>query len=203
MDSYEAGAFGMGCRKVAGVDEAGRGPLAGPVVAAAVMLKTPLPINIGIRDSKTLSPVRRAELMPLIFRHSRAVGIGLVWPAEIDAINIHNASLRAMKTAVLSLKTTPDAVLVDGRFKIDLTGDPMQKAIVKGDSLSISIAAASIVAKTLRDRIMQAYHGLYPCYGFTENMGYPTPKHLKALLDSGPSPIHRLSFRGVLTEALD
>ncbi len=200
MDSYEAEAFGRGCRKVAGVDEVGRGPLAGPVVAAAVILKTPLPLDIGIRDSKALSPRRRFELMPMIFRRALSVGTGIVWPGEIDAINIHNASLKAMRIAVSNLKPAPDAILVDGRFPIDMKKDLFQKAIVKGDAKSITIAAASIVAKTMRDRIMASYHELYPCYGFLDNMGYPTPEHLKALLSAGPSPIHRLSFRGVVRQ---
>lgn len=196
MDFHENEAHSKGKRLIAGLDEAGRGPLAGPVVAAAVIFARPLPLDIGIRDSKKLSPARRTSLVIDIHLNAVSVGVGLVWPVEIDSINIHRASLLAMERAVSALRVNPDMLLIDGSFRIDSAID--QKTIVSGDALSVSIAAASIVAKTARDRIMDAYHCSYPAYNFASHKGYPTKEHLSALSTHGPSPIHRRSFRGVV-----
>ncbi|MBI5455309.1 MAG: ribonuclease HII [Deltaproteobacteria bacterium] len=198
MDFHENEAHSKGKRLIAGLDEAGRGPLAGPVAAAAVILARPLPLDLGIRDSKKLSPARRTSLVIDIHLNAVSVGVGLVWPVEIDAINIHRASLLAMERAVAALRVKPDMLLIDGSFRIASAID--QKTIVSGDALSVSIAAASIIAKTARDRIMEAYHRSYPAYNFASHKGYPTKEHLSALSAFGPSPIHRRSFRGVVQE---
>ncbi|MBI5587692.1 MAG: ribonuclease HII [Deltaproteobacteria bacterium] len=194
MDSFEKDALLKGRKRVAGVDEAGRGPLAGPVVAAAVIFTTP-PTHLGIKDSKTLSPSKRASLVFDIFRHAASVGVGFAWPREIDSINILRASLKAMVRAVERLSVRPDLLLIDGNFPVE--SDIDQRTIVSGDSLSVSIAAASIIAKTARDRVMESYSLFYPRYNFHGNKGYPTKEHLEALAATGPSPIHRLSFKGV------
>jgi len=187
-----------GFKRIAGVDEVGRGPLAGPVVAAAVIL--PEHINIdGINDSKKLSPARREELFQEILRLAE-VGIGYVCPDEIDTVNILNASLNAMERALRMLTPPPDIVLVDGPYKIRL--DCYQRGIVGGDSKSLSIAAASIVAKVFRDRLMSFYHRIYPAYGFDRHKGYPTKYHLEAIAKFGPSPIHRRSFKQVSNHCL-
>ncbi len=196
MDSYEREALDEGRAVIAGIDEAGRGPLAGPVVAAAVCFTIPVPINPIIRDSKTLSPIKRRAALIDIYRSAAAVGIGIVWPEEVDRINIHRASLLAMEKAVKGLSVTPEILLVDGRFPIE--SDIPQRTIIGGDGLSTSIAAASIVAKTTRDHIMAAYHKIYPEYGFDTNMGYGTKLHMGALTRVGASPVHRRSYRGVL-----
>lgn len=198
MDTFEKDAVSRGHAHVAGVDEAGRGPLAGPVVAAAVILSAPLPLEIGIKDSKVLSAQARSRLLFEIFRRARSVGIGLVWPAEIDEINIHRASLLAMEKAVGTLSIKPGMLLIDGSFPIDTEIE--QRPIISGDALSISISAASIIAKTTRDAIMCAYHRLYPAYNFASNKGYPTKEHLAALDAFGHTPIHRKSFRGVIKD---
>ena len=179
---------------VAGVDEAGRGPLAGPVVACAVVLPawTSVP---GLDDSKRLSPSRREELYDVVRKVASAVSVARAEPEEIDLLNIHNATLLAMKRALEGLDLRPDYVLVDGRFlpEVDLPGE----AVVGGDGRSACIAAASVVAKVERDRLMAEYDRIYPQYGFAKHKGYPTPEHLRALREHGPCPIHRLSFRGV------
>ena len=194
MWTYETRAVDRGFRAIAGVDEAGRGPLAGPVVSAAVILPRDL-TDPGITDSKKLSPAKRDRLFPIILERALAVGIGMAGPDEIDAMNILQASLLSMKRAVEALPLTPDCLLIDGLFTIDA---PMaQEALVKGDSRSISIAAASIVAKVTRDRLMADLHQTYPGYGFDRHKGYPTKAHKQALERLGPSPVHRLSFRGV------
>lgn len=192
MDSLEREAGLRGFTLIAGVDEAGRGPLAGPVVAAAVILPFPPPLNLGIKDSKALSPKARSSILMDICKSAVAVGVGTVWNEEIDEINIHRASLKAMAKAVEALSRRPDFILIDGRFGIDMAVPEL--AVVRGDGLSVSIAAASIVAKTARDRIMDAYHRIYPCYGFIRNKGYGTEEHLAALMSTGPCPIHRKSF---------
>jgi ribonuclease HII len=198
MDKYEKDAHSKGFFAVAGVDEAGRGPLAGPVVAAAVILPFPPPIDTGFKDSKVLSAKSRESLVIEVFRAARAVGIGVVWPAEIDLINIHKASLRAMERAVGRLCVRPDILLVDGKFRVDSTIE--QRPIVSGDALSVSIAAASIVAKTTRDSIMAAYHQSFPEYNFAANKGYGTRDHMDAIDEHGPTPIHRKTFRGVMKD---
>jgi ribonuclease HII len=190
--------------RVAGVDEAGRGPLAGPVVSAAVILPADCPIQ-GLNDSKKLSPTRRELLFEEIYASALAVGIGIVDREAIDRINILQASLLSMRMAVAKLSPPPDYLLIDGKFTLAHTATP-QQAIVKGDARSASIAAASIVAKVSRDRLMHSYHRQYPLFGFDRHKGYPTRAHKAAIAAHGPCPIHRRSFRGVkehLPEGVD
>lgn len=178
---------------IAGVDEVGRGPLAGPVVAAAVILKRPEILD-GLNDSKKVSPENRERLFREIIKYS-LVGIGIVDEAMIDHINIYQASRLAMKRAVLDLTRTPDLLLIDGNARIDL---PLtQKTIVKGDSLSASIAAASIVAKVYRDEWMTHLDKIYPAYQFKDHKGYATPVHLKSIEEHGPCDVHRRTFAPV------
>jgi ribonuclease HII len=191
---YEHRAAQAGRRRVAGVDEAGRGPLAGPVVAAAVILP-PAFHDPRVNDSKKLSPAKRADLYEVIYRDALSVGIGIVDAGEIDRINILQASLRAMTMAVQNLAPRPDHLLIDGTFPLFL--ELPQEPIPRGDALSISIGAASIVAKVTRDRLMEVYHVHYPCFGFTRHKGYPTRDHKAAIRIFGCSPIHRKTFRGV------
>lgn len=182
---------------VAGVDEAGRGCLAGPVVAAAVVLHADRPIT-GLRDSKLLGRSRRRRLAKSIRRRARAFAVALAAPREIDDVNILQASLRAMERAVRRLSIHPDLVQVDGnqapRFN---GGGPAVQAVVGGDRLVPAISAASILAKVYRDRLMGLWHLRYPGYGFDTNKGYPTPVHLAALTRIGPCAIHRRTFAPV------
>ena len=194
MLRYEIDAYRAGYRAVAGTDEAGRGPLAGPVVAAAVMLHPGQTID-GVADSKKLSGRKRERLFDVIMAEARSVGIGLCDHGEIDRMNILRASLEAMRRAVTALPAAADYLLVDGTFTVPL--DLPQQAIVKGDSLSLSIAAASIIAKVTRDRLMAEYDALYPGYGLAGHKGYPSASHREAIVRLGPCPIHRRSFRGV------
>jgi ribonuclease HII len=180
---------------IAGVDEAGRGPLAGPVVSAAVILPPEGAIQ-GLDDSKKLSPARRKTLFDEIQAKALAVGVGLVDAAEIDRINILQASLCAMRMAVDDLVPHADYLLIDGQFILPGTPTP-QSAVVKGDARCAAIAAASIIAKVSRDRLMQRYHRKYPRFGFDRHKGYPTKAHRAAIAAHGPCPIHRRSFRGV------
>lgn len=190
----EDGIPGSG-RIVAGIDEAGRGCLAGPVVAGAVILDENRPVH-GLRDSKALSERRRNELFEQIREKALAYSVGITEAAVIDRINILQAALLAMEKAVLALGEKPDCLIIDGNSKTSL---PIrQKAIIKGDSKCASIAAASIVAKVTRDRIMTEIEREYPGYGFYRHKGYPTKEHLGALRNLGPCPIHRKSFKGVL-----
>ena len=183
-----------GYRAVAGIDEAGRGPLAGPVVAAAVILpeKFDLP---GLNDSKQISEKKRNQLYPLINEQALAIGIGVSRACEIDEINILQATLMGMSRAVGRLAVQPDFLLVDGISPVPL--DIEQKTIKKGDSRSLSIAAASVVAKVVRDRIMVAYDRLFPEYGFAGHKGYGSQKHRDAVAEHGPCVCHRRSFAGV------
>ncbi len=182
----------QGYRLIAGVDEAGRGPLAGPVVAAAVIFREfPLPFDVD--DSKKLSPKQREKLFTLIMDHALAVGIGKASHILIDKINILQATYRAMKKALDKLNISPDFVFVDGREIPDLKFP--QKAIVKGDQLSVSIAAASIIAKVTRDRLMEKYDVKYPEYQFARHKGYPTRAHIEAIRRFGFCEIHRKSFK--------
>jgi ribonuclease HII len=191
---FEGQAYAQGFRTVAGVDEAGRGPLAGPVVAAAVVLDANHPIA-GIDDSKKLTPKKRERLFDELQNQAVAVGVGLAGPDEIDRINILQASLLAMQRAVDDMRLQPDYLLIDGLFTIPSLLP--QKPITKGDSRSASIAAASIVAKVTRDRLMQTYHATYPQYGFAGHKGYPTQAHKDAIRRFGCCPIHRRTFKGV------
>lgn len=183
-----------GFRLVAGVDEAGRGPLAGPVVAAAVILPDGMDFP-GVTDSKKVPPHRREELAAVISRRAVSVGIGWADPDEIDRTNILRATLTAMVRAIHGLDIAPDFVLIDGPYRLPITIP--HRGVIKGDARSLSIAAASIVAKVHRDRLMEAYHEQYPAYGFDRHKGYPTVQHLEALRRLGPCPIHRRSFQGV------
>ena len=184
-----------GFPRVAGIDEAGRGPLAGPVSAAAVILD-PAAVPPGIDDSKALTAEKRDALFDAILGTALAVGIGLAPAGEIDAVNIRQATFAAMRRAVRALGIAPDHLLVDGR---DLPpGLPCPaRALVRGDALSLSIAAASIVAKVTRDRLMTRLDSAYPAYGFRSHKGYPTAAHREAILRHGPTPYHRLSFGSV------
>jgi ribonuclease HII len=191
---HEREAWHLGYRRVAGIDEAGRGPLAGPVVAAAVILPASFPVT-GIDDSKRLTARRRAHLFEEIRFHAVAVGVGRVDPPLIDRLNILQASLLAMEKAVAEMPVHPDYLLIDGTFPV---GTPLpQVSLPKGDARSLSIAAASIVAKVTRDRIMEAYHEEYPQFGFSRHKGYPTRAHREAIRAFGCCPIHRRSFKGV------
>jgi len=180
-----------GC--VVGIDEAGRGPLAGPVVAAAVQLDLTIPIP-GINDSKKVSAPKREQLYDVITEQAIAWGIGEASPEEIDKINILQASLLAMKRALDKLPISWKLVLVDGNTSMKSLAKEQQRPLVGGDGISASIAAASILAKVTRDRLMQEYHDIYPEYGFNTNKGYPTEKHRKLVLEKGLTPIHRKSF---------
>ena len=176
---------------ICGVDEAGRGPLAGPVCAAAVILPDHLELP-GLNDSKKLSDKKRRELFPLIKEQAIAYGIGLADEKEIDEINILQATFLAMERAIAQLEGKADLALIDGNRAKDF-GLPV-KTVVKGDSLSASIAAASILAKVTRDDMMEAYANDYPGYGFEIHKGYGTKAHYAALTEKGPSPIHRRTF---------
>ena len=192
--AFEQQARSKGYRLIAGIDEAGRGPLAGPVVAATVILPEGLRIA-GVNDSKKLSSQTRERLFGVIMAQAFAVGVGMAGPELIDRINILQATRHAMLEAVLNLSQQPDYLLIDGITTID---SPLpQKTIKKGDSLSLSIAAASIIAKVSRDRLMCDMDALHPGYGFAGHKGYGSASHLEAIRLLGPSPIHRLTFGGV------
>ena len=188
---YEGEAREQGYTAVCGVDEAGRGPLAGPVCAAAVILPAGLVIE-GVNDSKKLSEKKREELFPVICEKALAYGIGWADEREIDEINILQATYRAMKRAVESLPLTADYALIDGNRMPPLAIPGT--TIVKGDALSMSIAAASILAKVSRDRVMVQFSREYPQYGFEQHKGYGTAAHVQALREYGPCPLHRQSF---------
>jgi ribonuclease HII len=192
--TFEQQAWQSGYQTIAGIDEAGRGPLAGPVVSAAVILKYPCPIE-GITDSKQLSEKKREILFDAIYDHSISIGVGIVDRDIIDSINILQAARLSMKYSVEQLTHIPDYLLIDGIFKIDSNID--QKTIKKGDQKSISIAAASIIAKVTRDRLMANYALKYPDYGFERHKGYGTQKHRNAIQAFGICPIHRRTFKGV------
>ncbi|HLR87110.1 MAG TPA: ribonuclease HII [Wenzhouxiangella sp.] len=179
---------------VAGVDEAGRGPLAGPVVAAAVILDPRRPIS-GLADSKTLSAKRRQQLSDQIMDRARDWGIAVVDVEEIDRINILQATMQAMRTAAEKLHIEPVLVRIDGNRAPDLNW-PVQ-TVIGGDGLDRAISAASILAKVHRDRLMEKLHERWPQYGFDRHKGYPTPAHISALETHGPCPAHRRSFRPV------
>ncbi|MBM3266104.1 MAG: ribonuclease HII [Candidatus Sericytochromatia bacterium] len=209
MWTREVALWKYGSRRVAGVDEAGRGPLAGPVVAAAVVLpgrgdrgyRKARKALCDVRDSKQLSEGARDACADAIRAHALAWGVGLCDVAEIDRLNILRASLEAMRRALEELgadgcSLAPDFVLVDGNFPIpDL--DVPQEAIVGGDALCVSIAAASILAKVHRDKLMADLHARFPAYGFDRHKGYPTAQHLAALAERGPCEAHRRSFKPV------
>ena len=193
MQKYERAAKQKGYHLIAGIDEVGRGPLAGPVVAAAVILPEGME-DIGLDDSKKLSAKKRAEIFEIIKEQAVAIGVGIVDAFTIDKINIYEASKVAMKRAIELLPEKPDYLLIDA-MRLE-TGIP-EEGIIKGDAKSISIAAASIVAKEVRDQMMKDYDQLYPGYGFSQNAGYGTKAHLEGLEKLGPTPIHRMTFAPV------
>ncbi|HEO70399.1 MAG TPA: ribonuclease HII [Candidatus Hydrogenedentes bacterium] len=186
---FEREAGTAGFTRIAGVDEAGRGPLAGPLVAAAVVLAEPVP---GLDDSKRLTAEQRNALFEQLIHGGHWIGVASVEPAEIDRFGIQAANYAAMDQAVKHLAPPPDFLLVDG-FEIHGSTWP-QKRLVKGDQRSLSIAAASVIAKVTRDRIMEKLHVAYPAYGFAAHKGYGTESHLRALEHHGPCPVHRRSF---------
>jgi len=193
MFEYESYIVGTNVEYIAGVDEAGRGPLAGPVIAAAVILpRFSLPELCGLNDSKKVSERMRQKLASSIEKVALSFAVASAAVHEIDAMNIHNASLLAMKRAVSYLKRSFKHLLIDGKNKLDI--DVPQTPIVGGDSKSASIAAASIIAKVYRDNIMKEYHAKYPQYNFAKHKGYPTDEHIAAIKKYGPCAIHRLSF---------
>jgi ribonuclease HII len=190
--AYERTCWKLGADLVAGVDEAGRGPLAGPVVAAAVIFPSEVWIH-GVDDSKKLTPARREELCAMVREAALCVGVGIVSHEVVDEINVYRAAMRAMGEAVAALRPQPKHLLVDGPRYHD-TRIPFN-AIVGGDATCFSIAAASIVAKVTRDEIMRDYDARYPGYGFAQHKGYGTKAHREAIQRLGPCPIHRRSFR--------
>lgn len=198
--SFERELFRQGYKIVAGTDEAGRGPLAGPVVAACVVLPTGCDFK-QFRDSKQTSATERQRLSGLLQEIGADIGIGYGTVQEIDRINILQASLLAMKKSLEDLSAKPDFLLVDGKFPIPLFIP--QKSLVKGENRSASIAAASIVAKVERDRLMAEYHEKYPQYGFARHKGYPTAEHRRLLAEHGPCKIHRRTFKGVREHLAD
>lgn len=192
MNEYTARLNKKGYELIAGIDEAGRGPLAGPVVAAAVIINPDKPIY-GLDDSKKLTEKRRDELYSIIYEDALSVGVGIVDNQIIDRINILQATFKAMAEAIKKFPTMPDYIIVDGNMEIPSV-NIKQKAIINGDALVSSIAAASIVAKVYRDRIIESFHQKYPEFGFDRNKGYGTSEHIEALKSYGPTPIHRYSF---------
>jgi ribonuclease HII len=190
---YERMARQQGWLRIAGIDEAGRGSLFGPVVAAAVVLN-PRRRIVGLDDSKKLTPDRRAELALRIREHALAWAVAEVDASRIDAWNIYQASQQAMLAAIENIRPAPDYLLIDA-MQLPLALE--QKSLIHGDARSVSIAAASILAKVERDRLMDEFDELYPQYGLAQNRGYGTPDHLEALRQWGPSPLHRFSFAPV------
>ena len=192
MTQIEEQLYREGYKCIAGVDEAGRGPLAGPVATAAVILPSDACI-LGLNDSKKLSEKQRLELEPIIKEQALAWQVVMIDHQIIDRINILQATKLGMRKAVAALETAPDYLLVDG---MELDGvDLPQQGLIKGDARSVSIAAASVLAKTARDRLMLEYDAIYPGYGFAKHKGYPTAEHKEALRRLGPCPIHRLTFK--------
>ncbi len=193
-DEFESEARRCGFRRIAGLDEAGRGPLAGPVVAAAVILPARCRLS-GVDDSKQLSEREREWCYETVMARAVAVGVGSASPDEIDRLNILEATRLAMHRAVAAISPPPDLLLIDA---VALSGLPIPaRSIIKGDALSLSIAAASIVAKVTRDRLMAEYDRIYPQYRFLSHKGYGTEEHLQRLAEHGPCPIHRRTFAPV------
>jgi ribonuclease HII len=191
---YEKSLFNSGFYNIAGTDEAGRGPLCGPVVAACVILD-PKNLPEGLNDSKKLTPLQRDSLYAIIQEKAVSIGIGIIDEKKIDKFNISRSSIIAMTKAIQSIKPEPDYILIDGNRKLPLK--VQQSTIIQGDAKCMSIAAASIIAKVIRDRIMFKLHTLYPEYKLAKNKGYPTKEHFEALSEFGPAKIHRRSFNPV------
>ncbi|MGE5403788.1 MAG: ribonuclease HII [Candidatus Saccharibacteria bacterium] len=194
LTQYEVALYREGVRCIAGIDEAGRGPLAGPVVAAAVILPETFALP-GVNDSKKLSAAVREELAHEIKRQAVCWAVGMVFPPHLDEINIYQATKLAMRRAVNALSTRPDHLIIDA-VKLPELGIA-QTPLIKGDAKSISVASASIIAKVERDFIMNGLEELYPGYGLARHKGYATKDHIQALTNLGPSPIHRRSFEPV------
>jgi ribonuclease HII len=194
--AFEDEARARGHRMIAGVDEVGRGALAGPVVAAAVILDPSVPLPEGLDDSKKLTASQRERIAGELKASALGYSVGLITPEEIDRTNILIATRRAMCAALGELTPRPDFLLIDALQLREI--ELPQRAIIHGDSISASIAAASVIAKTYRDALMRDYHHAYPQYGFASHVGYGTSAHLAALRTHGACPIHRRSFRGVL-----
>ena len=184
--------FEKGVKYIAGIDEAGRGPLAGPVVVACVILPENSMIE-GVNDSKKLSEAKREKLYDIITQEAISYGVGIIYQDEIDEINILQATKKGVTEAIKQMKTKPNIIMVDALNGIDTMGIPY-KSIIKGDAKCYSIAAASIIAKVTRDRIMREWDKVYPEYGFASHKGYGTAKHIAAIKEFGPCPIHRRSF---------
>jgi len=184
--------FDMGIKYLAGIDEAGRGPLAGPVVVACVIMPQDSMIE-GINDSKKISESKREKLYEIITKEAISYGVGIIYQEEIDEINILQATKKGLHEAIKSMEIKPNVILVDALTGIDTMGIPY-KSIIKGDAKSYSIGAASIVAKVTRDRIMREWDKVYPEYGFAGHKGYGTAKHIAAIKKYGLTPIHRKTF---------
>lgn len=198
--TFEDEARACGFRLIAGVDEVGRGALAGPVVAAAVILDPERPLPDGLDDSKKLTALQRQRIAGEIIQTALAFAVGQIEPEEIDSINILQASRVAMLEALKQLDPCADYLLIDA---VQLKEAELpQKSIIHGDSISASVAAASVIAKTYRDALMRAFHEVYPQYNFARHVGYSTREHLDALRRHGPCQIHRKSFHGVLSEGM-
>jgi ribonuclease HII len=197
MRRHEKEVYRRGFGFISGIDEVGRGPLAGPVVAAAVVLPRSIRLP-GITDSKRLTPQQREDFDAKIRSRALAIGVGVVDNTEIDRINILQATFQAMIAAVGQLEREPDFLLIDGPYQLPLPIE--QKGITQGDCLSVSIAAASIIAKVYRDRLMCRFHEEFPQYGFDSHKGYATARHCEAIRRHGPCPLHRMTFNGVLPD---
>lgn len=192
LKQIEQGIYNDGKELICGIDEAGRGPLAGPVVVAAVIMPKDSMIE-GVNDSKKVSEKKREILYEKIIDEAISYGVGIIDQKEIDRINILNATKEGLTMAVQELNPKPDLIIVDALNKIDTLGIPY-KSIIKGDAKCYSIAAASIIAKVTRDRIMRQWDEVYPQYGFSKHKGYGTSEHIKAIKEYGLCPLHRLSF---------
>ena len=184
--------FDKGVKYIAGIDEAGRGPLAGPVVVASVILPQDSMIE-GINDSKKVSEAKREKLYDIIINEAISYGVGIIYQDEIDEINILQATKKGLTEAIKQMEIKPNIIMVDALSGIDTLGIPY-KSIIKGDAKCYSIAAASIIAKVTRDRIMREWDKVYPEYGFGSHKGYGTAKHIAAIREFGPCPIHRRTF---------
>lgn len=192
LKEIEKDIYNEGAKYICGIDEAGRGPLAGPVVVAAAIMPKDSMIE-GVNDSKKISEKKREELYEIITKEALAYGVGIIDQKEIDRINILNATKEGLTMAIKELSIRPDLIIVDALTKIDTDGIPY-RSIIKGDAKCYSISAASIIAKVTRDRIMREWDAIYPNYGFIKHKGYGTAQHIAAIKEYGLCPIHRLSF---------
>lgn len=192
LKEFERNLYSTGIKNIVGIDEAGRGPLAGPVVVGAVIMK-PESFIEGVNDSKKISEKKREKLYEQITEEAIAWSVGIVDQKEIDEINILNATKKALKMAIMNLRVKPERIVVDALEHIDTCGIPYT-SIIKGDAKVYSISAASIIAKVTRDRMMREYDEIYPEYGFAGHKGYGTAKHIQALKEFGPCALHRRSF---------